>query len=410
MPEAAVAPAPQPVTVVVADQAKLDTAARDAADAKAWENITGAEPDGNDIPAPPDFAKLEAEGKTTDAGRGPDGKFVKGGKTAAEESTALGDKKPKETDSRESADDESVAPQKPSDKKKDDKPPLDRDQRRKILAAKEVVGRVLKWSEEKIEASDPEFITDLAQSLKPVFGTVEALKTDLQKWKDRARGQKPADTDTPDNGRGRTAEPVDKAEPQPAERDTEGGSDQLLRDYLDPETFSQVKKSQRAERARFQDQATKAEQRAEAAEAQLRSAESLFMKDRLDAARERVAEEFPQLKDDERYFEVVKVMDQMDPDEFHSRDSLAEFTKFMRKVARSEFYEDMERTTRQRLITGNRKDANNQPETTSHGSQPVAMSWDDYENYAAWAAIEAGGNSAKMQGLMARVKRPARPK
>lgn len=409
MPEAAVAPAPQPVTVVVADQAKLDTAARDAADAKAWESITGAEPDGNDIPAPPDFAKLEAEGKTTDAGRGPDGKFVKGEKKTAAERVSESDKVAEQPESEPS-----IPSQKPSDKKpeakKDDKPPLDRDQRRKILAAKEVVGRVLKYSDDEIEAMEPERLIDLSLRLKPVFNAFEDQKKDLQKWKDRARGQKPTDTDTPDNGRGRTAEPVDKAEPQPAERDTEGGSDQLLRDYLDPETFSQVKKAQRAERVRFQDQATKAEQRAEAAEAQLRSAESLFMKDRLDAARERVAEEFPQLKDDERYFEVVKVMDQMDPDEFHSRDSLAEFTKFMRKVARSEFYEDMERTTRQRLITGNRKDANNQPETTSHGSQPVAMSWDDYENYAAWAAIEAGGNSAKMQGLMARVKRPARPK
>src|SRR5688572_6247402 len=83
MPETAAPAAPQPVTVVVTDQNAVDAAAREALDAKAWESITGTEPDGTDIPTP-DFDKLEAEGKTEATPRGPDGKFVKGEKPETE--------------------------------------------------------------------------------------------------------------------------------------------------------------------------------------------------------------------------------------------------------------------------------------------------------------------------------------
>lgn len=394
----------------MAAETLTDTTATEAApaaadlDAKAWESITGEKPESPEIEAP-NFAKLEADGKLEGEGkpRGPDGKFAP--KAKPEEANEPEDeaKEPKGEKPKPEAKKPEAKPAKTD--KKDDKPP-DRDTRRKILAAKEIVGRVLKYNDDDVDAMPPEKLLDLAQRVKGTYEAFERLKEDHRALKEKARGprdgQKPVRAEqAPDDGRGRSANPDDDAESLPAERE-EGGSDQLLRDYLDPDTYKQVQRTQHAERARFKNQVTEATERAQ-------SAESRLILDRIEVARERVAEKFPQLNDNDRFDAVLKLMDDLDPQSTRSKGDLGSFVKFMERVAASEFHEEVERTTRDRLITGNRKDRSSQPETTSHGSQPTAMTWDEFESYAAWASQEAGGNKAKMDNLMAKVKRPPRP-
>lgn len=396
MPDTATESAPETQIAApeVAAESTPEVMDQDALDAKVFAELNdGKAPDENDGMPPPLPDGVEtAEETPEDSGpkRGADGKFA-----------------PK---------DEQPEAKKP-EAKKDDKPaekkqPPDRETRRKVIAAKEIVGRILKWDDDKIDAMDSEELIDLGQRLKPTFETVESLKNDLQKWKDRARGQKAPDADTPDNGPRRSREPVDdEAGDGPAERDADG-IDELIRDnYLDEgsakvlrkQVASQVRAARLAERAKSQENIESLTSRAEAAERAL-------LADRLESTRSGIVEKFPQLSDDKAWDRVLGAMDELDPNGVYAKGDRAKFIKFMERVAWSELGEDVERTTRHRLLTGNRKDVSSQPRTSSQASPSVVMTQDAYDDAVGRAAMEAtsGGtfNQAKFDAIVAKIPKP----
>jgi len=176
-------------TITKTNPAEAAPAAAADLDAKAWESITGEKPESPEIETP-NFAKLEADGKLEGGTpRGPDGKFAPKAKPeeadeSEDEAKETKGEKPKPETKKPETKKPEAKPAKTD--KKDDKPP-DRDTRRKILAAKEIVGRVLKYNDDDVDAMPPEKLLDLAQRVKGTYEAFERLKEDHRALKEKAR-------------------------------------------------------------------------------------------------------------------------------------------------------------------------------------------------------------------------------
>lgn len=288
-----------------------------------------------------------------------------------------------------------------AEKKADEpKPELDRAARRKIVAAKDIVARVLKYDDEQLDKMPHEQLMDLAQRAEEVHDAFERTKTDLHKWKDRARGQKAPDADTPDNDRGRSPETSDSADRDGAERQSPR-IDQTLREVLDDETYKAYVRDKTAERSKYENDLRAAGERATQAEHRYIATVTL-------STIERLAEKFPSLKDAGTLDRFVAEIDKADPRGERALGDPASFSRWLNGLAWAEFGEGMERTTRQGLIASNRRTVNAQPEVGASPASPRPMTAEQYEEYAYEAAAKYGHNPAKLKEVMAKIPLPAK--
>lgn len=270
-----------------------------------------------------------------------------------------------------------------------------RDGREKIVLAKRALGRSGQWTAEEIDAMPEDRLIERGQKAHASWEATERYKKDMNKWKAKANGQSPAASDPTDDSPGRSGTEDGSAATDAAEQlpDGFGQLAQKVAEY-DPDLRKQIEKVAARDRQAIVKEATVA----------VETAQRALVHQRLDYAKDKLAEEFPGLKDPAKFGIVRKKLNGWDPDgSAVLAENPGEFYALMRDACEVVFGREMRRQTHSERVASSAKSRNGQPDTSTARQVPAALTEDQKFQVASRLTIQHNGNQARVDADLAKL-------
>lgn len=275
------------------------------------------------------------------------------------------------------------------------KPASTPEERTKIVLAKQALARQGFHTKEEIDAIPVARLLELGEKAQ------KKHEHDQKAWDFYNKHGKPGKPAKPDSGGDTTADPrdldgrsdeADPAETAPEAPEVDGDIEQIIKsEALDEKAANRLRGVTR-----------RTNELLEAADRELERAHTLVATTRLRSAKDALLKEFPGLKDQAKFTQVLAWMKRYDT---NHRVVLGEddnaVTQFMRDAAWAVIGPEIETTVRQDLIAGNRKDLDGQPEQAGVVTSTKPLTGAALDAAIGKAAVMAGSDDAKFRKMLA---------